>query len=72
ITLVRGTSFLAGTNIIMVQLTSDTVDMINGMQPTPVQWESNGGFTVNFKVMAIMIPRIKSDAKGQCGIAHYS
>jgi uncharacterized linocin/CFP29 family protein len=58
--------------VIVVQLTPDVVDMIDGMQPTTLQWESNGGMVVNFKVMAIMAPRMKSDAANQSGIAHYS
>ena len=58
--------------VIMVQLTSDVVDMIDGLQPTMVQWETQGGMVVNFKVMAIMAPRMKSDAAGQSGIAHFS
>ena len=58
--------------IIMVQLTSDVVDIIDGLQPTMVQWETQGGMVINFKVMSIMAPRMKSDAAGQSGIAHFS
>lgn len=58
--------------VMMVQLTSDVVDMVDGMQPTMLQWESNGGMKINFKIMAIMVPRMKSDADSQSGIAHYS
>lgn len=62
----------ASGEVILVQMTSDVVDMADGMQPTTVQWDSNGGMVMNFKVLAIMAPRTKSDANGQCGIAHYS
>lgn len=58
--------------VIMVQLTSDVIDIIVGFEPVPVMWESNGGMTVNFKVLAIMVPRLKSDYDGRCGIAHWS
>jgi uncharacterized linocin/CFP29 family protein len=58
--------------VLMVQLTSDVIDEVIGMQPTVVQWESNGGFTQNFKVMSIMIPRIRSTQSGQSGVVHYS
>ena len=60
------------TSVVMVQMTSDVVDMVVGFQPTPVMWESNGGMTVNAKVLAIMVPRMKADYDGRCGIAHYS
>jgi uncharacterized linocin/CFP29 family protein len=69
------TSYLVGgTNgqVVLMQATSDVVDVIDGIQPTPVMWDSHGGFVMNFKVMAIMIPRVKDDASGQCGIAHYT
>lgn len=58
--------------VILVQMTSDVVDIAEGMQPTTVQWDSHGGMVVNFKVMAIMVPRMKSDTATQCGIAHYT
>ena len=69
---IRPTKDLTGTNIILVQMTRDVVDLINGLEPTVVQWESHGGFLINFKVLAIMVPRIRSDKTGQCGIVHYS
>lgn len=58
--------------VLMVQMTSDVVDMADGIQPTTVQWDSHGGMQVNFKVLAIMVPRCKSDAATQSGIAHYT
>lgn len=57
--------------VLMVQLSSDVVDMIDGLQPTMLQWESQGGMVTNFKIMSIMAPRMKSDAASQSGIAHY-
>ena len=69
---IKPSYYLTGTNVVMVMLTSDVVDMIDGIQPTVVQWESNGGFTVNFKVLAIMVPRIKDSYTGQSGVIHFS
>jgi len=63
---------LTASNIIMIQMTNDVVDLIDGMQPTTVQWETDGGMVVNFKVMAIMVPRIKFDYINQSGIVHFS
>lgn len=62
----------AAGQVLLVQMTSDVVDMADGLQPTTVQWDSNGGMTINFKVLAIMVPRMKSDASTQSGIAHFS
>lgn len=56
--------------LIMVQMTPDVVRAIVGMDITTVQWESQGGMRVNFKVMCIMVPQIRSDYSGQCGVLH--
>ncbi len=58
--------------VVMVQLTNDVVDEVVGLQPTMVQWEVQGGMQVNFKVMSIMIPRIRSTKTLQSGVVHYS
>ena len=60
------TSRLTGTNVLLVQTTSDVVQMIDGLQPTMVEWESHGGFQHNFKLFAIMIPRIRSNGWRDC------
>lgn len=67
---VRPSNNLVATEALLVQMTSDVVDLIDGIQPMLVQWDSNGGFTVNFKVMAIIIPRVKSTETNQSGIVH--
>jgi hypothetical protein len=69
---VRESKDLTASNVLLVQLTNDVVDEVVGMEPTTVQWDSPGGMIVNFKVMAIMIPRVKADYVNQSGIAHYS
>lgn len=69
---VRPSKDLAAGEAILVQMTRDVVDMVNGIEPTTVQWDSHGGFMVNFKVLAIMVPRIKSDKNSQSGIVHYT
>jgi uncharacterized linocin/CFP29 family protein len=69
---VRATTRLTANAVVMVQFSSDVIDMLDGIQPTTVMWESNGGMMLNFKVLAIMAPRIKADQGGQCGVAHFS
>lgn len=69
---IKVADFLAADNVLLIQMTSDVVDMVVGMQPTTVQWESDGGFLLNFKVMTIMIPRLKSTDAGRSGIVHLS
>jgi hypothetical protein len=72
---VRSSEYLVSTpkaEAVLVQMTSDVIDEIVGMQPTTVMWETMGGMVVWFKVMAIMVPRVKADYKSQCGIAHFT
>ncbi len=68
---VRRLDFFTSTfNLLLVQMTSDVAQAINGMEPTTVQWESQGGMRVNFKVLAIQVPRLLADFNGNCGICH--
>jgi len=56
--------------LVLVQMTSDVVDWVDGLQPTVTQWDSPSGMVSHFKVMSIGVPRMKSTKYGQCGILH--
>ena len=56
--------------LLMVQMTEDVARAVNGMDITTVQWESQGGMRVNFKVMCIYVPQLRADQAGQCGVLH--
>ena len=64
--------YLTGYQLILVQMDSSNIQMIKGMMPTMVQWEGSGGFEVFFKVFAILVPWLRSDKYGNCGIVHGS
>lgn len=57
-----------GTQCALVQMTSDVVEMVNGQAPTVIPWTSLDGFTLFWLVMAIMVPRVRSDYDGNSGI----
>ena len=57
-----------GAKAVLVQMTRDVVDMVVGQYPTVIPWTSLDGFTINNLVMAIMIPRVRSDYNGQSGV----
>lgn len=59
-------------NLVLVQMTSDTIDLAVAQQLMPVEWEEMGGMVVNHKVLTAMAPRIKPDAKGELGIVHFT
>ena len=62
----------AGTSYVMVlvQMTADTVREVIGMDITTVQWESEGGMKLNFKVMAILVPQLRADQNSNMGVVH--
>lgn len=49
---------------IWVQMKSETARAVNGMEITTVQWPSMGGMRLNFKVMCIQVPQIRSRFTG--------
>jgi hypothetical protein len=61
---IRRLDYLTGTThpftSIWVQMTPETARAINGMEITTVQWPSMGGMRLNFKVMCIQVPQIRS------------
>lgn len=69
---IRPTSQITGNGGVLVTMQSDVVEILDGIQPTTVLWESHGGMMLHFKVMAILVPRIKSDAGQRSGLVHFS
>jgi hypothetical protein len=64
----NGASPSIGNKAALVQMTSDVIDMVVGQTPTVVPWTSLDGFAIHNLVMAIMIPRVRSDYNGDSGI----
>jgi len=67
---VRTLDYLPDYDILLVQMTNDVVREVVGMDITTVQWESQGGMQLNFKVMAILVPQLRADQNGHSGIVH--
>lgn len=65
---VKALDYLAADDIIVIELKSSVIQSVVGMAPTLVQWTSEGGMKYNFKVMSIMLPRIRTDYNGSYGI----
>lgn len=61
---------LADANVVLVQMTRDVVDLAIAQDINTVQWQMDGGMQERFKVMAVWVPRIKSDYDGKSGIVH--
>lgn len=67
---VRTLDYLTGSQAILVQASEEVIRAIIGMDPTTIQWETQGGMQLNFKVMAIMVPQLRYDFEEAAGIVH--
>jgi uncharacterized linocin/CFP29 family protein len=72
VTSIRTVDFLASDNLLVVQLTEDVVQLVQGEPLQTIQWDVQGGFNINFKAFMIQVPLIRSDADGRSGIFHMS
>lgn len=65
-------------DLLLVQMSSETVRAVNGMEFTTVQWQVDGGAETRLRVMGIKVPDIRSQfigtsvttANRKCGVVH--
>jgi len=67
---IKTSEFLPYGTFVMVEMSPSTIQAVNGMDITTIQWQTEGGFESHFKVMCILLPRMKSDFNGNCGVLH--
>ncbi len=67
---VKVADFLPANNVVLVQLSRETVDLATAQDISTVNWSENGGMSNKFKVMAVWVPRLKSDFDGRMGLVH--
>ena len=61
---------LPAENVIVWQLSADVADLAVGADISTVQWDELGGMLTQFRVMTALVPRIKHDSNGACGVLH--
>lgn len=54
--------------IVLAEMDTETVRMIEAVPVTTVQWDSLGGMQSDFLVMTVNTPQIRADAQGRCGV----
>lgn len=69
---IKPSDVLAAEAVVGVNMMQETVDLAVGQDIIPVQWDTMGGLIAHYKVMAAMVPRIKADSGGDCGVVHYT
>lgn len=67
---VRRLDYLTGDVMVMVEMTAEVAEAVNGLSPQTVQWESNGGMRLNMKVLTIQVPYLKTFSNNVTGILH--
>jgi len=60
--------FLPDDTVALVQMTNDTIELINGMELTTVQLMNAGGLNFEMLSFVMQAPAVKSDYYGNCGI----
>jgi hypothetical protein len=65
---IRTADFMPAAKAVLVQMTSDVLDVVVGQSPTVIPWTSLSGMTFHNLVMAIMVPRVKWDYNNKSGI----
>lgn len=68
---VRPAFNLSANSAVLLQMTSDVVDLVVGQDITNIEW-NNHPMVTDFMVYAAMSIRIKPDKAGNCGIVHAS
>lgn len=56
--------------MIMIQMTPDVAQALNAADIRTIQWETKGGWMVNFRTWAMQIPLLKYDYNDNMGIVH--
>jgi uncharacterized linocin/CFP29 family protein len=69
---IRVADKLTADNIVLVEMQPETIRMVIGMEPTNVEWQTEGGMIFHYKVMTIMVPQIRQDQGNKSGIIHFS
>lgn len=63
---------LPANNIALVEMTTATLDIINGLPLQNIEWSTEGGMVHKYKAMEIAVPRLKADYNERSGIVHGS
>ena len=69
---IRVADKLTADNVVLVEMSPETVRLVIGMEPTNVEWQTEGGMIFHYKVMTIMVPQIRQDQGNKSGIIHFS
>lgn len=64
--------YMSDYDMVLVQMTSDVVREVVGMDISTIQWESHGGLMLHYMVLGILVPQLRYDQNGNMGLVHGS
>lgn len=70
ISAIKPSTYMEPSNILLVQMTSDVVDLAIARDVTNQEIITGNNLQTEFMMYTILAPRIKSDFNGSCGIVH--
>lgn len=59
---------LPATKVVLAQMTNDVMDIVDGIRPTVIPYTSATGMTFHSMILAIQVPRFRTDYDGNSGI----
>ena len=68
----RTLDFLTNYDIVMVEMMSETIRVVMGLDVTTMEWDDLGGLRKNYRVMTIIVPQVRCDMNSRTGILHGS
>jgi len=67
---VKTSDQMSANDIILVEMSREVVDLAVAVDIKVVEWPTSDGMQTNFKVMAVIGPRVKSDYDDNCGVVY--
>lgn len=69
---IKVADFMTDESVLMIQMSREVVDMVVCVDPMIIPWEEEGGMRINFKIITVMVPRVKYTQASRSGIAYYT
>jgi uncharacterized linocin/CFP29 family protein len=60
--------YMSDTTCVMLEMNSEVMRMIIGLDIMTLEWDELGGLRKNYKVMTIQVPQVRADIAGNTGI----
>lgn len=64
----RTLDYLTDYDIVMVEMSSETIRLVIGMDVVTMEWDDLGGLRKNYRVMTIIVPQLRCDMNDRTGI----